>query len=209
MTALEKLSGQNKNGKFICVGLDPDIDKIPEHLKEYKNPILEFNKAIIDSTKNDAAAYKLNFAFYEKDGADGFKTLKETLALIPKDVLIIGDAKRGDIGNTSNMYAKSIFQYFRCDASTIHPYMGADSVLPFLEDETKLNFILALTSNPGASDFEKLKLDDGTFLFQSVIKKVIEWNKKKNCGIVFGATKSDELKDNISLLKICRYFYLE
>ncbi|MEO8399357.1 MAG: orotidine-5'-phosphate decarboxylase [Ignavibacteriaceae bacterium] len=201
MNALEKLKEKNNNNKFICVGLDSDIKKIPQHLKEKKNPILEFNKEIIEATKDNAAAFKFNFAFYEKDGAEGLKTLKESISFIPKDTLIIGDAKRGDIGNTSQMYAKAIFEYFNCDASTIHPYMGEDSVAPFLDFKNKLNFILALTSNPGAEDFEKLELRDGSFLFQKVIENVKAWNKNNNCGIVFGATKSKELEENIQLFE--------
>jgi orotidine-5'-phosphate decarboxylase len=199
MNALQKLVNKNEQNKFVCVGLDTDIAKIPAQLKELDNPVLQFNKAIIERTTDLAAAFKINFAFYEKHGTRGFETLEETLSLIPKDVIIIGDAKRGDIGNTSEMYASSIFNYFKCDASTIHPYMGEDSVLPFLKDESKLNFILALTSNPGANDFEKLKLEDGSFLFQKVITKVKEWNTRNNCGIVFGATKLDELKANVNL----------
>jgi orotidine-5'-phosphate decarboxylase len=199
MNALQKLNNQNAKNKFVCIGLDTDETKIPHHLKSAKNSVLEFNKAIIDNTAEHAAAFKLNFAFYEKNGTKGFETLEETLSFIPKDILIIGDAKRGDIGNTSEMYASSVYNYFKCDASTIHPYMGEDSVLPFLKDESKLNFILALTSNPGANDFEKLKLEDGSFLFQQVIKKVKQWNTRNNCGIVFGATKLEELKENFTL----------
>lgn len=199
MSALQKLVDKNAQNKFVCVGLDTDIAKIPAHLKKLDNPVLQFNKEIIEKTADLAAAFKINFAFYEKHGTIGFETLEKTLSLIPGDVLIIGDAKRGDIGNTSEMYASSIFEYFKCDASTIHPYMGEDSVIPFLKDENKLNFILALTSNPGANDFEKLKLEDGSFLFQHVIRKVKEWNTRNNCGIVFGATKLDELLSNIEL----------
>jgi orotidine-5'-phosphate decarboxylase len=199
MNAHKKLNDRNNENKYVCVGLDTDIKKIPEHLKAAKNPVLEFNKAIIEQTSEFAAAFKINFAFYEKDGTKGFDTLEETLSLIPENILIIGDAKRGDIGNTSEMYADSIFNYFKCDASTIHPYMGEDSVQPFLKDENKLNFILALTSNPGANDFEKLKLEDGSFLYQQVIKKVKQWNTKNNMGIVFGATKLDELKSSFNL----------
>ena len=198
ITASEKLKRKNKELKFICVGLDTDNNKIPEHLKNSESPILEFNKAIIEETSDFAAAYKLNFAFYEKFGDKGFNILKQTISLIPDDILIIGDAKRGDIANTSKMYADSVYDYFNCDSITINPYLGQDSVLPFLEREDKLNFILALTSNPGADDFEKLRLNNGQFLFQKVIEKVNSWNKKKNCGIVFGATKIEELKDNIS-----------
>ena len=197
MTALEKLIEKNKQNKVICVGLDTDIEKIPEHLKKFNNPVLEFNKAIIENTKAHAAAFKINFAFYERDGFKGLENLEKTIELIPDDILIIADAKRGDIGNTSRMYAKSVYEYYGCDSITISPYMGEDSIIPFLENPEKLNFILALTSNPGANDFEKLKLANGSFLFQQVIKKVNEWNEKQNCGIVFGATKIDELRGNI------------
>jgi len=197
MTALEKLLQKNEEGKFICVGLDTDLKRIPAHLKNYSDPVFEFNKAIIKKTYKHAAAYKLNFAFYESNGDVGFRTLEKTIAFIPKEILTIGDAKRGDIGNTSQMYAHAIFNQFKCDASTINPLMGEDSVLPFLEDPAKLNFILALTSNPGANDFEKLKLKDGSYLFQKIIDKVKAWNKKNNCGIVFGATKIEELQENI------------
>jgi orotidine-5'-phosphate decarboxylase len=199
MTSLEKLSAANQAGKFICIGLDTDIDKIPEHLRSEPDAVFSFNRAIIENTKDLAAAYKLNFAFYEKYGTEGFTALKETIKLIPDDILIIGDAKRGDIGNTSKMYAESVFNWFCCDSVTIHPYMGKDSVKPFLDFTDKLIFILALTSNPGAEDFEKLKLTDGSYVFQNVIKKVHEWNNG-NCGIVFGATKIEELKENIDII---------
>jgi orotidine-5'-phosphate decarboxylase len=197
MTALEKLRNKNKELKYICIGLDTDINKIPGHLKNYDNPVLEFNKAIINKTCDYAAAYKINFAFYEKLGPAGFEIIKQTISLIPPDILIIGDAKRGDIGNTSKMYADALFDFFNLDAITINPYLGEDSVIPFLERDDKLVFLLALTSNPGAADFEKLKLINGQFLFQKVIEKVKDWNKKNNCGIVFGATKIEELKENI------------
>ncbi len=201
MKALDKLRNKNNEGKFICVGLDTDFEKLPPHIKNYDSPIYEFNKQIINATLNQAAAYKLNFAFYEKDGPKGMEILKKTIELIPPDVLIIGDAKRGDIGNTSRMYAKSLFEYYNCDASTLHPYMGEDSIMPFLENTEKLNFILALTSNPGAADFEKLLLKDGTPLFKKVIEKVIEWNTAENCGIVFGATNINELIDSFATFK--------
>ncbi|MGA8264643.1 MAG: orotidine-5'-phosphate decarboxylase [Ignavibacteriaceae bacterium] len=199
MTAQEKLTKKNNEQKVICVGLDSDLNKIPSHLKSSESPILEFNKAIIESTYKFAAAYKVNFAFYEKNGAEGFEVIEKTISLIPDDILIIADAKRGDIGNTSQMYASAVYDYFKCDAVTIHPYMGSDSVNPFLENKGKINFILALTSNKGANDFEKLRLEDGSFLFQNVIKKVKEWNKNKNCGIVFGATQIEELSENVKL----------
>ena len=197
MTALEKLKKKNSDGKFICVGLDSDIDKIPAHLKKFDDPVLEFNKELIEATSAYAAAYKLNFAFYERNGYKGLITLERTLSFIPGDIMIVADAKRGDIGNTSEMYSKAILQNMNFDSITINPYMGGDSVLPFLKDHSKLIFILALTSNPGAEDFEKLEIQNGVFLFQKIIEKVKTWNTNNNCGIVFGATKLEELKDNI------------
>ncbi|MGE5411065.1 MAG: orotidine-5'-phosphate decarboxylase [Clostridiales bacterium] len=199
MTSQEKLLSQISEGRHIAVGLDPDLKKIPSHLLSEKNPILTFNKEIIDTTYKYAASYKLNFAFFEKYGTEGFSTLFDTISYIPKDKLIIADAKRGDIGNTSKMYAESIFNGFNSDAVTLHPYMGYDSVEPFLEFEDKLSFILALTSNKGSADFEKLTLKDGSFLFQQVIKNTLLWNTHNNCGLVFGATNEQELDENISL----------
>lgn len=198
MKALEKLLNKNDELKFVCVGLDTDLKKIPKHLLSSEEPILEFNKCIIEATKQYAAAYKINFAFYEVFGAKGFELIEKTLSFIPDDVLTIADAKRGDIGNTSEMYAKSVYEHFGFDSITLHPYMGKDSVQPFLEYSDKLNFILALTSNPGSSDFEKQILNDGSYIFQKVIKSVNDWNRKGNCGIVFGATDLDELKTNLN-----------
>ncbi|MBU2492561.1 MAG: orotidine-5'-phosphate decarboxylase [Bacteroidetes bacterium] len=200
MTSQEKLNVRTSEGLHICVGLDTDINKIPEHLKKYDNPVFEFNKIIIESTQQTAAAFKINFAFYERDGIEGLRNLEKTIKLIPDNVLIIGDSKRGDIGNTSQMYAESMFKHFNLDASTLNPYMGIDSISPFLEYENKINFILALTSNKSSFDFEKQKLEDGSFLYQKVIKKVNEWNSKNNCGIVFGATNSQELNENMNLI---------
>ncbi|MCX6149738.1 MAG: orotidine-5'-phosphate decarboxylase [Ignavibacteriales bacterium] len=197
MTAQEKLFSRLKEGKHICVGLDTDISKIPMYLHQEDHPILKFNKIIIDNTAAQAAAYKINFAFYERDGAAGIDVLHKTIEYIPQDILIIGDAKRGDIGNTSEMYAYAMYNRFMVDAATLSPYMGYDSLEPFLRFNDKINFILALTSNFGANDFEKLELKNGCFLFQKVIGKANEWNTNKNCGIVFGATNLDELKNNV------------
>jgi orotidine-5'-phosphate decarboxylase len=197
MRAIDKLLSKNREGKFICVGLDSDITKIPPHLQSAPNPILNFNQAIINTTKSYAAAYKINFAFYEKDGEKGLRALSETVESIPPDILIIADAKRGDIGNTSLMYAKSVFEHYNFDAVTLNPLMGKDSLDPFLDYKDKLNFILTLTSNKGAADFEKLKLDSGKYLYQYIIEKVVDWNSNNNCGLVFGATNSSELKENI------------
>ncbi len=201
MKALEKLKKINSEGKYICVGLDTDKSKIPSHLLKEDNPILEFNKQIIEATKNSAAAYKINFAFYENYGSEGMKILEETLSIIPIDLLTIADAKRGDIGNTSQMYAKSIYEYFNFDSSTINPLMGKDSVEPFLNYSKKLNFILALTSNSGSIDFQKMELSNGDKLYQWIIKKVREWNTALNCGIVFGATNLKELESNLEQIK--------
>ncbi len=197
MKAVDKLLNKNCQKKHICVGLDTDIEKIPSCVKSSENPIIDFNKKIIESTIENAAAYKINFAFYEKDGVDGIKSLSKTLSFIPQDILIIADAKRGDIGNTSKMYARSIFEYFKFDAVTLNPLMGKDSIEPFLEYEDKLSFILALTSNKSADDFQKLKLESGIFLYQHIIKKINEWNLRANCGVVFGATNITELRENI------------
>ncbi|KAF0152843.1 MAG: orotidine-5'-phosphate decarboxylase [Ignavibacteria bacterium] len=198
MTAREKLDTKFENNFHVCVGLDTDINKIPKHLLSEKDPVLQFNKIIIESTSEHAACFKINFAFYEKIGAKGFDVLAQTLELIPKDIFVIADAKRGDIGNTSEMYAVAVFDELKFDSITLHPYMGFDSLQPFLNYKDKINFILALTSNKGALDFEKQKLEDGRFLFQHVIEKANIWNEHKNCGIVFGATKIEELKENIA-----------
>lgn len=198
MNAKEKLLKKNQGGKYICIGLDTDQSKIPLHLQSNLNPVFNFNKEIIDATKEFAAAYKINFAFYEREGAKGIEELEKTVSLIPGDILSIADAKRGDIGNTSTMYAKSVYDYFSFDSVTLHPYMGKDSLSPFLDYTDKLNFILVLTSNPGASDFEKLELKDGKFVYQKILEKVNEWNHKENCGIVFVATNVNELKININ-----------
>ena len=197
MTAQEKLLNRINKGLHICVGLDSDINKIPLHLRKEKDAILQFNRNVIDATAVEAAAYKINFAFYENWGTEGFRTLEKTISYIPNDILIIADAKRGDIGNTSQKYAESIFDHFKCDSITLHPYMGSDSVQPFLDYHGKISFILCLTSNPSAHDFEKQKLENGSYLYQEVMNKVNSWNSKNNCGLVFGATNPNELKENI------------
>ncbi len=200
MNSLDKILSANISGKFVCVGLDPDFDKLPSNLKSLENPVLEFNRLIIEATKQYAAAYKLNFAFYEKFGKKGFELIKKTLEFIPNDILKIADGKRGDIGNTAKMYAESVYGYFNFDACTLNPYMGKDSITPFLKYKNKLNFILGLTSNPSSSDFEKLKLQDGSMLYEAVIKKILEWNEDKNCGLVFGATNKTDMQEHIHLI---------
>ena len=200
MKSIQKLNSSNNSGKYICVGLDTDPKKLPQHLLSFKKPVVEFNKRIIEATKDSAAAYKLNLAFYESEGIIGLENLEETLSFIPENTLAIADGKRGDIGNTSNLYARSIFEHFKFDAATLNPYMGQDSLEPFLAYTDKFNFILVLTSNPGSADFQKQKLQSGDFLYQEVTKKIHRWNKNSNCGIVFGATNLTELQENINLI---------
>ena len=200
MKSIHKLHSANNSGKYICVGLDTDPKKLPKHLYSLKNPVIEFNKKIIETTKDSAAAYKLNLAFYESEGIKGIENLEETLSYIPANILTIADGKRGDIGNTSNLYARSIFEYFKFDAATLNPYMGQDSLEPFLSYSEKFNFILVLTSNPGSADIQKLQLKSGEFLYQEVTKKIQSWNKNSNCGIVFGATNLAELELNLNLI---------
>jgi orotidine-5'-phosphate decarboxylase len=198
-SASEKLKARFNNDFHICVGLDTDINKIPKYFLKYSDPVFEFNKIVIENTCETAAAFKINFAFYEREGAKGIENLAKTLEIIPKNLFTIADAKRGDIGNTSQMYAASVYEHFNFDSVTLHPYMGYDSISPFLEYSNKLSFILALTSNQGSADFEKLRLADGRFLFQEVIEKVKTWNTRNNCGVVFGATNLSELQENIQI----------
>jgi orotidine-5'-phosphate decarboxylase len=194
MTFYEKLrSIQHSGNSLLCVGLDSDISKIPKHLLQFENPILEFNKRIIEATKDLVCAYKLNLAFYEALGERGWSTIKNTLAAIPSDIVTIGDAKRGDIGNTAEMYAKSLYDDFGFNASTVNPYMGFDSVEPFIRNAEHGAFILALTSNAGAKDFEYLKSKE-KLLYEHVIAKVKKWNVNNNCGLVVGATRPREMQ---------------
>jgi orotidine-5'-phosphate decarboxylase len=174
---------------FLCIGLDTDINKIPEHINEdFWDPVFEFNRRIIDATKDYTVAYKPNLAFYEAMGEEGWDILKRTLEYIPEDCLIIADAKRGDIGNTSTQYAKAFFEQLNCHAITINPYMGEDSVSPFLAFKDKWSVVLALTSNKGSSDFQTLKLENGKYVFEEVIEKTKAWGTEENLMFVFGAT---------------------
>ena len=184
---------QIKQNSFLCIGLDVDTDKIPPHLKTMKNPALEFNRQIIEATHDHVCAYKPNLAFYETMGEIGITTLRETLKFIPKSILTIGDGKRGDIGNTAERYAKSLFDDFGFDSVTLNPYMGFDSVEPFLSNPEKGVFILALTSNSGSKDFQRLKVGVKP-LYEKVVHSAKKWNKKQNIGLVVGATHPTELK---------------
>jgi orotidine-5'-phosphate decarboxylase len=182
-----------KQNSLLCVGLDADISKIPEHLRSSDNPVLEFNKQLIEATSDLVCAYKPNLAFYEAMGEKGLYALRETLKLIPDFILKIGDGKRGDIGNTSERYARSLFNDFGFDAVTVNPYMGSDSVEPFLQNPEKGVFILALTSNPGSKDFQRLKVGSKP-LYERVVAAAKKWNTKKNVGLVVGATHPKELQ---------------
>jgi orotidine-5'-phosphate decarboxylase len=184
---------------FLCVGLDIDITKIPNHLLDNEDPIFEFNKQIIDATKDFCVAYKPNIAFYECMGEKGWASLRKTLDYIPKDIFTIADAKRGDIGNTSTMYAKTFFEQYNFDSITVAPYMGSDSVKPFLEFKNKWVILLALTSNPGAEDFQKLivgghKIEIGK-LFELVLMMSQNWGTKENMMYVVGATRAEMFKE--------------
>ena len=194
MTFYEKLrSIQEKNESLLCIGLDPDIRRIPGSLRASANPVLEFNRRIIEATADLVCAYKLNLAFYESYGEAGWRTIQATLALIPPEIVSIGDGKRGDVGNSSDAYAQALFQTHNFSACTVSPYMGEDSVTPFLRDEERGAFLLALTSNPGARDFQYLRVR-GKPLYEHVIAKAKKWNRRGNCGLVVGATRPRELK---------------
>ena len=178
---------------FLCIGLDVDLDKIPAHLLTEKDPIFEFNKQIIDATHHLAVAYKPNTAFYEAYGLKGWTALGKTIDYLNAnypDIFTIADAKRGDIGNTSTMYAKAFFEDLNFDSITVAPYMGSDSVEPFLAFKNKTTILLALTSNKGGLDFQGLKID-GNELYKEVIKTALTWKNSENLMFVVGATKAD------------------
>ncbi len=182
----------DKQNSLLCVGLDTVLEKIPDHLKNASEPLFEFNKAIIDATAEHAAAFKVNTAFYEAYGVEGWTALKKTFDYLPDNVVKIADAKRGDIGNTAKMYARSVFDYLNADAVTVNAYMGSDSAAPFLEHTEKGVFFLCLTSNPGSKDFQYFS-DGDEKLYEKMARTVYRWNDKNNCGLVVGATHPDEL----------------
>lgn len=192
MTRQQLFEQIQKKRSFLCVGLDSDLDRIPEHLKNSPNPILEFNKQIIGATKDHCIAYKFNIAFYEALGAIGWDTMQKTLELIPDNIFTIADAKRGDIGNTSKKYAEAFFKALNFDSITLSPYMGEDTVKPFLQYDGKWSILLALTSNSSSKDFQFLETDN-TPLFQTVTKKISEWGTPENTMLVVGATQTEHL----------------
>lgn len=191
MTRHELIAQIKQKRSFLCVGLDTDLSKIPAHLLDAEDPIFEFNKAIIDATKDFAVAYKPNIAFYECYGPKGWESLQKTINYIPKDIFTIADAKRGDIGNTSSYYAKTFFEYLNCDSVTVAPYMGEDSVTPFLEFDSKWVILLALTSNKGALDFQMIQDANGEELYKKVLQKSCEWGTPENLMFVVGATRAE------------------
>ncbi|MFX0555156.1 orotidine-5'-phosphate decarboxylase [Maribacter sp. CXY002] len=197
MTTQYLVTQIHKKQSFLCVGLDTDLDKIPKHLLELEDPIFEFNKSIIDATQKFCVAYKPNVAFYEAYGVKGWMALQKTVNYINEnypDIFTIADAKRGDIGNTSTRYAKAFFEDLNFDSITIAPYMGKDSVEPFLAFENKHTILLALTSNEGAFDFQTKSID-GLELYKQVIKTSQHYLGSENLMYVVGATKAEYLKD--------------
>ncbi|MFY0687290.1 MAG: orotidine-5'-phosphate decarboxylase [Cyclobacteriaceae bacterium] len=194
MTRQQLFDKIKEKESFLCVGLDPDLNKIPKHLLDYDDPIFEFNKAIIDATLPYAVAYKPNIAFYECLGSKGWDSLAKTAEYLPKDVFKIADAKRGDIGNTSRKYAEAFFESMNFDSITVAPYMGSDSVTPFLDYKHKWVILLAATSNKGGLDFQDIMVDDdGEKLYERVIRKSTEWGTKHNLMYVVGATRAETL----------------
>ncbi len=195
MTRQEIIRQIHTKKSYLCIGLDADLDRIPQHLMSTEDPIFEFNKRIIEATHDLCVAYKPNLAFYEALGAKGWKSLEKTLALISKDHLIIADAKRGDIGNTSRRYAKAFFETLACDAITVAPYMGEDSIQPFLGFPGKWVILLALTSNKGSTDFQFARQDGGQPLYEKVMRKAMEWGTKEELMFVVGATHPEKFAE--------------
>ncbi|HWP82447.1 MAG TPA: orotidine-5'-phosphate decarboxylase [Bacteroidota bacterium] len=184
---------QEKQSSLVCVGLDTDPRLLPAHLQGQPDAVLEFNRLIIEATHDLVCAYKMNLAFYEILGEHGWSILKRTLKFIPSSVLTIGDGKRGDIGNSSDRYARALFQQVGFDAVTVHPYMGFDSIEPFLKDAERGVFVLTLTSNPGSKDFQRLAVGTAP-LYLWVARAAQQWNTKRNVGLVVGATHPKQLK---------------
>src|SRR5690554_652705 len=184
-----------QKSSFLCIGLDPTMEKIPMHLHKEAEPIVEFNKAIMDQTADYAVAYKPNIAYNEALGPRGWESLQKTLDYIPKDIFTIADAKRGDIGNTSKLYAKAFFEQMDFDSITVAPYMGEDSVTPFLEFKDKWVVLLALTSNEGSVDFQAFQNLEGRALYQEVLTKSQNWGTQDNLMYVIGATRGEMIEE--------------
>jgi orotidine-5'-phosphate decarboxylase len=190
MTRQQLTARIRSTASYLCVGLDTDRTKIPAPLLGCADPVFEFNRQIVDATKDHCVAYKINTAFYEAAGSKGWETMERTVNYIPDTHFKIADAKRGDIGNTSSQYARAFFETLAFDAITVAPYMGEDSVRPFLEYQDKWTILLGLTSNPGAKDFEYLPTTDG-FLYEKVLRTAAGWGTPDNLMFVIGATRTD------------------
>lgn len=195
MTKDQLIAQIKKKRSFLCIGLDAGLDRMPKFLLDYDDPIFEFNKRIIDATHDLCVAYKPNTAFYEAQGSKGWDSLKKTEAYIPDDIFKIADAKRGDIGNTSKYYARAFFEDMNFDAVTVAPYMGADSVSPFLEFDGKWVILLALTSNRGSQDFQMIQDVQGKHLYEHVLETSKNWGSTDNLMYVVGATQSYTIGD--------------
>lgn len=194
MTRKELIQQIRSKKSVLCVGLDTDLSKIPQHLLKEEDPMFAFNKAIIDATKDYTVSYKINTAFYEAYGEKGWKSLEKTLNYIPENIFTIADAKRGDIGNTSTQYAKTFFETYQFDSVTIAPYMGKDSVVPFLQFPGKWGIVLGITSNEGSLDFQHL-IADGKPIYQHVMSTVSGWGTPENIMFVVGATRKEQLAE--------------
>lgn len=205
MTRAQLVAEIRNKKSLLCVGLDTDIDKIPAHLKGEEDPVFAFNKAIIDATAAYAVSYKVNTAFYEAQGIPGWISLQKTLAYIPGNIFTIADAKRGDIGNTADQYAKTFFQTYPFDSVTVAPYMGEDSVKPFLQYDGKWAIVLGLTSNAGSKDFQLQTCGDER-LYEKVMRTVSTWGTPGNTMFVVGATRKEQLKQVRELMP--EHFFL-
>lgn len=192
LSSLSK-SIKDKNS-FLCVGLDSDIEKIPAYFKRHTNPVLAFNKAVIDATKDFCVSYKINTAFYERLGTAGWEIMEKTLDHIPTDQFVIADAKRGDIGNTARQYAKAFFETMGFDAITLNPYMGMDTLDPFLTYDDKTVIVLGLTSNKGSAHFENQRLANGKMVYEQVIEEIVAYAPVERTQFVVGATHPEEFK---------------
>lgn len=196
MTREQLVAQIREKRSFLCIGLDPDPSKLPDSVKDFENPVTEFNRQIIEATQDLCVAYKPNTAFFEAEGAKGWTSLEDTIKMIPDNIFCIADAKRGDIGNTAEQYAKAFFDNMGADAITLSPYMGKDAIQPFLNRKEKWAIVLAVTSNPGALDFQFLQTDiNGLKVYQKVVKRTARWGTPDNLMFVTGATQPELLGD--------------
>jgi orotidine-5'-phosphate decarboxylase len=206
MTRADLVEEIFKKKSYLCVGLDTDLQKIPSHLLSEKDPVFEFNRQIIDATIDHCVAFKPNLAFYEALGSAGWESLQKTAAYLPHHIFKIADAKRADIGNTSTFYARAFFEQMNFDAITVSPYMGEDSVKPFLDFKNKWVILLAHTSNPGSANFQLFGSSSGKPLYEEVITKSQQWGTTENMMYVVGATQADKME---SIRKIApEHFFL-